>query len=501
MKTTFLRQTLVAIFVLTPIALQAQPALNSTFKDAQGITYVVTKVTAPYKAKVQGGIGNPNRFVSVTDPVIPATVSNGSYDFDVAGIQATAFDSNQNLTGVLAIHSSGSIGNGAFGNCRNLTGHLSIPATATDIGSIAFIDCYGLTGLTLNNKGYIGRAAFSGCSGLTGALAIPSGITIIDEAAFAGCSGLTSVDFSDYIGINIGAHIRSYAFAECSSINKLTFGATYPKTNRDAFKGVAEAGTFHYPADVIAYEYLLFKAPEYSILPAGWTPIFTGAPAVDATFTDAQGITYIITNLSPYEVRVHGGESIQNNRRAKVNNPTIPATVTIGNNEYAVVGIEDRAFYNNQNLTGQLTVQCSGNIGDGAFSGCYGLTGSLTVHSSVTNINESAFFFCINLSGLTLNNSGKVGNGAFAHCYRLNSIDFSAYTGDSINNVSFWSCSSLRSITFGSATAPTVGKEAFNDMTDFGTLYCPEGATGYDTILKYLPAGWNTSATTAKATY
>jgi hypothetical protein len=74
MKTTILRQTLAAIFILTSMTLQAEPVLNSTFQDAQGITYVVTKAIPHYEVQVLGGYKNPNQTVKVNNPVIPATV-------------------------------------------------------------------------------------------------------------------------------------------------------------------------------------------------------------------------------------------------------------------------------------------------------------------------------------------------------------------------------------------------------------------------------------------
>ncbi|MDR3252162.1 MAG: hypothetical protein LBT35_01140, partial [Tannerella sp.] len=100
--------------------------MNSTFKDAQGIAYVVTKATTPYEARVLGGLGNPNNTVQVNNPVIPATVSNNGYNFAVAGIQSSAFTSSTPY-GTLTIQCSGIIGPSAFSGCTGLTGTLTIP--------------------------------------------------------------------------------------------------------------------------------------------------------------------------------------------------------------------------------------------------------------------------------------------------------------------------------------------------------------------------------------
>jgi hypothetical protein len=234
-------------------------------------------------------------------------------------------------------------------------------------------------------------------------------------------------------------------------------------------------------------------------------------PALDSTFQDAQGITYVVTKATaPYEAQVLGGNGNPNNT-VQVNNPVIPATVTDGDNTFAVVGIQKYAFgisitdvlYSDHTsalsgdvlyyeyLTGTLTIECGGSIGDYAFPSCGGLSGTLTIPSSVTDIGHFAFHLCTGLTELTLNNSGIVGSSAFSLCYGLTSVDFSAYTGDNIDSAVFFYCSSLSKLTFGAPVAPTVGKNAFENVAPIGTLYYPEGGTGYDVLLSdYLPSGW-----------
>jgi hypothetical protein len=59
-----------------------------------------------------------------------------------------------------------SIGNNAFINCRGLTS-VTIPNSVTSIGSGAFFDCSGLTSVTIpNSVTSIGNSAFYGCSSL-----------------------------------------------------------------------------------------------------------------------------------------------------------------------------------------------------------------------------------------------------------------------------------------------------------------------------------------------
>ena len=85
-----------------------------------------------------------------------------------------------------------SIGSYAFLNCDGLTS-VTIPNTVTSIGDGAFEYCRGLTSVTIpNSVTSIGAYAFDFCTGLTSVI-IPNSVTSIGYRAFYGCSSLTSV--------------------------------------------------------------------------------------------------------------------------------------------------------------------------------------------------------------------------------------------------------------------------------------------------------------------
>ena len=89
-----------------------------------------------------------------------------------------------------------------YKNYNYYSGNIAIPETVeyygvtcsvTSIGYEAFLDCSGLTSVTIpNSVTYIGNYAFSRCSGLT-SVTIPNSVTIIGNQPFNGCSGLTSI--------------------------------------------------------------------------------------------------------------------------------------------------------------------------------------------------------------------------------------------------------------------------------------------------------------------
>ena len=81
---------------------------------------------------------------------------------------------------------------------KELPAEIVIPSVyngkpVTSIGYMAFLECSGLTSVTIGNGvTSIGNYAFSGCSGLT-SVVIPDSVTSIGNYAFYMCRGLTSV--------------------------------------------------------------------------------------------------------------------------------------------------------------------------------------------------------------------------------------------------------------------------------------------------------------------
>ena len=77
-------------------------------------------------------------------------------------------------------------------------------------------------------------------------------------------------------------------------------------------------------------------------------------------------------------------------------------------------------YWGSYNINGYYT--SNDKLGDGAFSGCSGLT-SLTIPSGVTSIGTSAFFCCYGLISLTIPSSvTSIGGFAFNDCSGLTSI-------------------------------------------------------------------------------
>ncbi|MDR2592742.1 MAG: leucine-rich repeat protein [Chitinispirillales bacterium] len=75
-------------------------------------------------------------------------------------------------------------------------GPYAVPDGVTRLREKAFLDCVGLSSITLpNSVMFIENYAFSGCTGLT-SITIPRSVMSIEDWVFSGCAGLTSIDVS-----------------------------------------------------------------------------------------------------------------------------------------------------------------------------------------------------------------------------------------------------------------------------------------------------------------
>ncbi|UAL07188.1 MAG: leucine-rich repeat domain-containing protein [Candidatus Methanogranum gryphiswaldense] len=155
---------------------------------------------------------------------------------------------------------------------------------------------------------------------------------------------------------------------------------------------------------------------------------------------------------------------------------SIPSSVEHYGKTYNVTSIGNNAFYGCSGLTGSLTIPDSITvIGSYAFYGCSGLTGSLTIPDSLTTLNIYAFCNCSGLTGsLTISDSlTRIGFGAFSGC--------SGFTGSltipgnvtMIDNFAFYGCSGFNGSLIISGGVKTVGFSSFENCTGFTTLTIP----------------------------
>lgn len=137
---------------------------------------------------------------------------------------------------------------------------------------------------------------------------------------------------------------------------------------------------------------------------------------VDGIYYDINGDEVAVTNR--YSNPSPGYSSVY------TNHVTIPSSVTYNGDSYSVTSIGSKAFYWCNQLSGVTIPNTITTIGESAFDSCYGLT-SITIPNSVTTIDTKAFYFCSELISVNFGNSvTSIHNEAFSYCSKLTSITF-----------------------------------------------------------------------------
>ncbi len=337
-----------------------------------------------------------------------STVTAITIPYGVTTIGSSAFSDCAGLISVNIPSGVTSIGNNAFMLCSNLTS-ISIPASVTSIGSNAFSYCGGLTSLTISSGvTSIGASAFTSCSSLTTVI-IPASVTRIEYDAFGNCAGLTSVTISNGV-----TSIGDWAFAYCTSLASLTIPASVEDIGGYAFyncdgltsltisNGVTSLGNSAF-SDCSKLTALTIPASVVSIGRGAFSAcILLTGVTVDAGNTAFSSVAGVLFNKTQTVLIQYPG--------GKSGAYTIPSSVTeVGNS----------AFYYCYKLTSVVIPSGVVSVGEGAFQACYGMT-SLTLANGVISIGASAFSSCSGLTTVTIPASvTSIGSQAFLNCSGL----------------------------------------------------------------------------------
>ena len=181
------------------------------------------EISGDYTYEVSNGAAT----ITAADPSISGSVeipdTLGGYPVTGIGKEAFAFCSE--LRGVVIPDSVTGIGAYAFYGCTNLTS-VAISEHVTSIGDSAFAYCFSLTGIWVdeNNQTYSSDAEgvlfnkemtmlLQAPGGLQGGYTIPDGVTDMGSLAFCGCFGLSNVTVPDSVGC-----IGDDAFQYCTGL-------------------------------------------------------------------------------------------------------------------------------------------------------------------------------------------------------------------------------------------------------------------------------------------
>ena len=325
-----------------------------------------------------------------------------------------------------------SIGDWTFGYCSTLT-QIVISERVVNIGNFAFSDCVALKQVAIPNKmTNIGTGAFFYCFTLTD-INIPNDVTNIGESAFNGCIALTQ--------INVGNENPVYCSEDGVLFNKeKNTLIQYPAGKKESAYTIP-----YYVTSIGNNAFAWCFTIKQITIPNSVTSIGEGA------FWGSSSLTQInVENENPVYCSEDGvlfnkekNTLIQYPAGKEESTYTIPYYVTsIGNDAFAYCS-----------AIKQVTIHNSvTNIGDFAFRDCSALT-EITIPNSVTSIRYQAFARCSSLMKVTIPNSVT-----------------------SIEDYAFYDCSALTEITVLATVPPTVGVDAFYNVSRSIPVYVPADA-------------------------
>ena len=169
---------------------------------------------------------------SVTDIVIPDTVTANGIECKVVSIDGTPFKGNTTITSISVGKNIDTIKAESFRGCSALkTANIS---GGIALGDNAFRDCRALETITLpDGLESIGSGVFQDCQVMT-AVEIPSTVTSIGSGAFWACKCLTEVIIPDGV-----TTIKANTFDSCSSLEFLGLPVSVTTVEKYAFYGTA----------------------------------------------------------------------------------------------------------------------------------------------------------------------------------------------------------------------------------------------------------------------
>ncbi len=462
-------------------------------------------------ATVTGYTGSPTT-INIPEKV---TAAEGGTEYTVTAIAAHAIEDNHSLISVQIPSTVTSIGEDIFRTCTKLTsitvdsgnqyfsaaddvlfnknqtilikcgegkaGSYTLPDTVTTIGEDGFELCSKLTSITIpSSVTSIGKSAFSNCTGLN-SITIPNGVTSIGESAFYYCTNLTSVTLPDTL-----TDIGDSAFNYCNnnSFDKISIPTSVRNIGEKAFRctklksitipeGVESIG-----ANAFEYCDVLGSVTISSTVKSLGESLFNGCTKLNSTGT---GVTIAETNSS---------------------------FITKNGAIYSKDGKKLFMVYNTSITDASTFLQDVTSIARCAFNDCKNVT-TITIPSSVTDIEAGAFYNCEKLAEIKVDESNAnyisvdgvlfnkdkttivfhpnakegdsynipntvttIGVGAFYKNQKLVKITISNGV-TKIEDEAFYSCNKLSSIEI-PAGVTSIGKEAFAG-SGLNNIVIPEG--------------------------
>ena len=440
------------------------------------LTAIVVETNNPAYSSAEGVLFDKNQTALICCP--GGKVGSYTIPDSVTSIWTEAFDSCISLTNVTLGASVASVplATGlAFYNCTALSAITVHPSNSTYSSVEGVLFNKNATTLVLyplgkpgsytipNGVTNIGYFAFYVCNNLTG-ITIPTSVTQIDSGAFNHCRSLTNVTIPSSV-----TTIADSAFRNCSSLTNVTIPSSVTNIGDSAFSYCSSLPSVTIPQGVLRLGSYVFSSC-YSLtnvtIPASVTSI--GAEA----FNDDSQLAAITVDLLNPNYSSLAGVLFNKNQTTLIQCPggkngdySIPPGVT---------NLADSAFYNCRQLT-RITIPTGvTRLGTYEFYSCTSLT-NVTIPSSVTVIGTYAFAEDYNLPSIAIPSSvTRLEYGAFYGCSSLSSVTIPNNV-TSLADSAFYACANLTNVTLGSSVT-NLGPNAFANCNSLSGVYCQGNA-------------------------
>ena len=369
-----------------------------------------------------------------------------------------------------------------FYSCTALK-NVQLSNTITTIARESFRKCSSLTALPTGSQlQSISNNAFAECNGIQ-TLDLPSSVLNIAPNAFTDCKGLTQLIIN--IASTDRLQIGNGAFAGCDKLGTIfTHASPAPNASSESFGGkkdiqlyydngatgydVLPWSQFTNPPATITQRTITYKVDgkidsidtynigeyvtPYTVTPregwdfSGWQEDIPdvmpdGNLVINGYFTTKRQVGGLYYHLDPNTAKA---TVIYHDSYKELKSIEIPATVTFvseyyENSTYNVVAIADTAFVKCNKME-ELTIPNSvTSIGRGAFKECTELYKKVTLPAGVTELSDSLFYKCKNLTEIEMGAVIKIGASSFNECTNL-SLSTLPATVQEIGSLAFCNC-------------------------------------------------------------
>ena len=467
---------------------------------------------------------------SLTSVTIPESVTNiGRYAFyncsslisvtipqNITRIELSTFGFCSSLTSIIIPNGVTSIGRSAFQGCTSLTS-IDIPTSVTNIGYNAFnasgiyndeanweddalyIDnCLITTKDNYDAKEYvikdgvrlIAGQAFSNLLNIRNiiipnsvksisenafnsrkitSIIIPDSVKNIEENAFCYCTYLNSVKIGN--GVTI---LKNGVFDNCSHLTSINIGEGVKTIEQNAFRYCRSLSSIFLSSSTPPA--LDFRAFQSASKPVCYIPCSSLAEYQTSTWTDYMDSFVELCNSQMKIFYSSSDSNIVNPYKTDAFNATILNNSYIDNQgvivfDRPVSQVGDSAFYNCTNLTSIILPNSIPGISKNAFSDCSNLQ-SINIPNSVTAIDDYAFSYCPSLTSINIPESViTIGNSAFYNCDALTTVAI----GNGVTNIgnnAFYDCDALTSVSIGESVM-SIENSAFKDCAALREIMLP----------------------------